>query len=432
MTLSYSHDKLALMNPHETNLAPGQKQELEQRREQFSPAVLTRDILMERGFLPEEVERSVFWASELSGKNLTRRYPMAYWLNDILRDTPEYKLVEMISTGSNDVYLVEFLVTGKFPETIIPLGTPGFYESGLAEGSFAEKIERGNLQNETLAFFAKANLPQDILEKALVRTALDLSLGVLEEYYYGEGQKTAASQEWYKKARSFGEPMEVAEAKSLLVGALDRESVRITDGMVEHFQETIPENWITYGHIYTDDGFRREPILFKIFANHGWPMKLYPWHPWKKDDQVRAWIDPKSTDSLYRLIDAIDKTPEYAIAYLVEDRSIPMLEILLGLRVEAKSEKPAHFRPEDPVFLKTHYLPEKIIWAALERVYLETADLLRSCNMRSWYTAEECAEKAKGISGEPLTPKQMIEIVETAYQRVLQSQPELVNPPNFS
>lgn len=408
---------------------PVQRQELEQRREQFSPAVLTRDILMERGFLPEDVGRSVFWASESSGKNLTRRYSRAYWLNDILRDTPEYKLVEMISIGSNDVYLVEFLVTGEFPETIIPLGAPGFYGSDLAEGSFAKKIKRGDLRNETLDFFAKANLPQDILKKALVRTALDLSSSVLGQCRYEEGQRIVAPQEWYKKARSFGEPMEVAEAKSLLAGALDRESGCITEEMVGRFQEAIPEDWVTYGHIYTDDGFRREPILFKTLANHGLSIKLYPWHPWKKDDQVQAWIDPKSTDSLYRLIDAIDKTPEYAIAYLVEDRSIPMLEILLGLRDETKSEKPPFYRWENVDFLKTHRLPEEIVRAALKLALSQTAGLLRSYNMSSWYTAEECAEKAGRLVGESLAPEQMIRIIEIAYSRVLQNQPELANPP---
>lgn len=415
-------------------LSLDQRQELEQRREQFSPVVLTRDILVERGFLPEDIKRSNFWAAELGGKTLARRYPRAYWLNDILRDTPEYKLVEMISTGSNDVYLVEFLVTGKFPETIVPLGSPAFHGSGLAEGSFAEKIERSDLRNETLDFFTKADLPQDILKKALVRTALDLSLSVLGQYHYGGGQRTAASQEWYEKAGLFGEPMEVAEAKSLLAGALDRESGRITGGMVGSFQEAIPEDWITYGHIYTNDGFRRESTLFKVLANHGWPIKLYPWHPWKKDDQVRAWINPKSTDGLDRLTEAINNTPEYEIAYLVENegRSIPMLEILLGLRPEAKSEKQVHFRPEDPVFLKTHQLPEEIVRAVLKRTFLQTAALLRSYDMSSWYTAEECAEKAKVISGEPLTAEQMIGIVEAAYQRVSKNQPELVNPPKSS
>lgn len=420
------------MNPHETDFT--QRQELEERRGQFNPVLLTRDLLVERGFLPEEVERSVSWASEWGGKTLVRRYPRACWLNDILRDTPEYKLVEMISTGSNDVYLVEFLVTGKFPETILPLGCPGFQGSGLAEGLFAEKIERGDLQNETLDFFAKADLPQDILKKALVRTSLDLSLSILGQYHYEEGQRVVASQKWYEKAGLFGEPMEALEARDLLATALDRESVKVNDEMVKHFQEAIPENWITYGHIYTDDGLRREPALFKVLANHGWPIKLYPWHPWEKSDQVRAWVDPKSTDSLGRLIDTIDKTPEYAIAYLVEDCRIPILEILLGLRDETKSEKPPLLRWENVDFLKTHQLPKEIVRAALKLALLQTADLLRRYphHMTSWYTAEECEENAEGIAGEPLTAEQMIEIVEIAYKRVLQNQPEPVNPPKSS
>jgi len=186
-------------------LSPAQRQGLQQRREQFSPTVLTWDILVERGLFPVEVERSDFWAAERDGKTLARRYPKAYWLNDILRETPEYKLVEMISDGSNDVYLVEFLVTGKYPETIVPLGSPAFRGSGLAEGSFAEKIERGDLRNETLDFFTEANLSQEVLKKALVRTSLDLSLSILGQYYYEEGQRMVASQKWYEKARLFGD-----------------------------------------------------------------------------------------------------------------------------------------------------------------------------------------------------------------------------------
>ena len=230
----------------------------------------------------------------------------------------------------------------------------------------------------------------------------------------------------------FGKPMEVVEAKSLLARALDRESSRVTEEMVERFQAAIPADWVTYGHIYTDDGFRREPTLLRVLANHNWPMKLYPWHPWKIDDQVRAWVDPRSTGSLNRLIEAIDNTPEYAIAYLIEDRKIPTLEILLGLRDETKSEKPSFFRWENVDFLKTNRLPEEIVRAALKRTFLQTADLLNSCNMSSWYTAEECAEKAEGLAGEPLTREQMIAIAGVAYQRVLQIKPELANPPKSS
>lgn len=407
---------------------------MERRRGQFDPGLLTFDLLVERGLLPAGVERSHFWAGTTGEEKLKRQYPQAFWLNALLRGTAEYKLIEMVNLGSEDIYLVEYLLTGKFPEIITPLRYPEFRGSDSAKGSLAELVEKGDLRNETLDLLRQANLPGDILRKAAARTCSDIAIGVYGEYGIVEGSKPVVSYGWDEKAKQFGEPMTVAEAKDLLESALGRESGRVTWEMVEDFQGAIPEDWRPYGtSIYTDDGFHSEPAILKILADHGWPVKLYPWQPWEKNDQVQAWIDPKVTDGLNSLLDAIDKTPESSIAYLVEDSRIPALEILLGLREEIKSEEPSIFRWGNPDFLRTHRLSEEIVRAALKRVYLQTADFLRgSRNISSWYPAEECEKRANSLAGEPLTPEQMIEIAEAAYQRVSETQPELVNPPNFS